>query len=105
MKSFHAKIKSCRFKSNPSSDEARALRNLTKQKGIIIQKADKGNTYENERLSELVSDTSKFELLEIPPDKYFNFAITDIINPYNYLLKNASFSVKTSNELIIPYIK
>ena len=39
--SNYAKVKSCRFKS---SDETKALRNLTKQKDIIIQKADKGNT-------------------------------------------------------------
>ena len=103
-KSFCAKIKSCRIKSNLISDEAKALRNLTKKNGIIIQIADKGNTYENERLSELLSDTSKCERFEIPRDKYFNFAIKDIINPYNHLLKNANFSNKTSNELIISHI-
>ena len=42
--SSYAKIKSCRIKSNLNSDEAKALINLTKQKDIIIQKADKGNT-------------------------------------------------------------
>ena len=30
--------------SNFSSDETKVLKNLTKQKDIIIQKADKGNT-------------------------------------------------------------
>ena len=33
-----------RLKSNLSNDEIKALRNLTKQKDIIIKKADKGNT-------------------------------------------------------------
>ena len=42
--SSYAKIKSCRIKSNLNSDEAKALINSTKQKDIIIQKADKGNT-------------------------------------------------------------
>ena len=41
--SSYAKIKSCRSKSNLSSDKAKALRNWTKQKDIIMQKADKGN--------------------------------------------------------------
>ena len=41
--SSYAKIKRCRIKSNLSIDEAKALKNLTKQKDIIIQKADKGN--------------------------------------------------------------
>ena len=40
--SSYAKIKSCRIKSNLSIDEVKALKNVTKQKDIIIQKADKG---------------------------------------------------------------
>ena len=78
--SSYAKIKSCRIKSNLNSDEAKALINLTKQKDIIIQKADKGNTVVildkesyTEKMNELLSDSSKFESLEIPPDKYFEF--------------------------------
>ena len=42
--SFYAKIKSYRIKSNGSGNEAKVLRKLTKQKDVIIQKADKGNT-------------------------------------------------------------
>ena len=37
--SSSAKIKSCRIKSNLSSDESRAARNLTKRKDIIIKKS------------------------------------------------------------------
>ena len=80
--SSYAKIKSCRIKSNLNSDEAKALINLTKQKDIIIQKADKGNAVVildkesyTEKMNELLSDSSKFESLEIPPDKYLNFLI------------------------------
>ena len=80
--SSYAKIKSCRIKWNLNSDEAKALINLTKQKDIIIQKADKGNTVVildkesyTEKMNELLSDSSKFESLEIPPDKYLNFLI------------------------------
>ena len=39
--SSYTKIKSCRLKSKLSNSEAKALRNLTKQKDIIIQKADR----------------------------------------------------------------
>ena len=42
--SSYAKIKSCRIRSNFNSDEAKALKSLTKQRDIIIQKADKENT-------------------------------------------------------------
>ena len=75
--SSHAKIRSCRIKPNFSSGEAKALRNLTKQKDIIMQKPDKGNTIvildkESyiEKMKELLSDPSKFEYLEILPDKH-----------------------------------
>ena len=64
------------------SIRSKALKNLTKQKDIVIQKADKRNTVvildkESyiEKMKELLCDTSKFERLEIPPDKYLNFAI------------------------------
>ena len=80
--SSYAKIKRCRIKSNLSIDEAKALKNLTKQKDIIIQKADKGNNVvilgkESyiEKVKELLSDTSKFERLKILPDKHLNFVI------------------------------
>ena len=80
--SSYAKIKSCRIRSNLSSNKAEALKHLTKQKDIIIQKADRGNTTvildkESyiEKKKELLSDTSKFEHLEIPPDKHLNFVI------------------------------
>ena len=70
--SSSAKIKSCRIKSNLNSDKARVLRNLTKQKDIIIQKVDKGNTVvildkESyiEKMKELLRDTGKFERIEI----------------------------------------
>ena len=58
-----------------------AERNLTKQKDII-QKADKGSTvvildkkFYIKKMKELLSCTSKFERLEIPPDKHLNFVI------------------------------
>ena len=74
--SFYAQIKSL------SSGEAKVLRNLTKQKDIIVQKADKGNPVvildkESyiEKMKELSSDASKFERLEIPPGKHLDFVI------------------------------
>ena len=72
----------CRIKSYLCSSEAKALRNLTKQTDIIIQKAYKGDTegiLDNEsyieKMKELLSETGKFERLEIPPDKHLKFAI------------------------------
>ena len=57
------------------------FQNKTKQKDII-QNADKGNTVvildkESyiEKMKELLCDTSKFECLEIAPDKHLNFVI------------------------------
>ena len=71
--------------SNFSSDETKVLRNLTKQKDVIIVILiyfsyiiviilDKESSF-TEKIKKLLCDTSKFERLEIPPDKYFNFVI------------------------------
>ena len=77
--SSYYQSKSCRIKSNLSINEAKAL---TKQRDIIIQKAGKGNTLVIldkvsyiEKMKGLLSDTSKFERLDIPPDKDLNFVI------------------------------
>ena len=63
-------------------NEAKARKKLTKQKDIIMQKADKGSTTvildkESyiEKMKESLSETSKFQRLEIPPDKHLNFVI------------------------------
>ena len=78
----YAKIKSCRLKSNLSNGDANTLKNLTKQKDMIIKNAAKWNTVvildkESyiEKVKELLSDTCKFECLEIPPDKHLNIVI------------------------------
>ena len=78
--SFYAKIKSYRIKSNLSGNEAKVLRKLTRQKDVIIQKADKGNTVvilDKEsyikQMKELLSVTNNFERIEFTPDKYLNF--------------------------------
>ena len=58
------------------------MRNVTKQKDFIIQKAEKGNTAvildkESyiEKMKELLSRTSKFKHLEVPLDKHLRVAI------------------------------
>ena len=61
-------------------EELKSLHNLRKQKHLVIQKADKSNTvviteknaYIN-KMEEIVSDTSKFEKINIEEDKKLNF--------------------------------
>ena len=77
----YPEIKSYVINTNLTSYEAKALKKLTKQKDIIIQKADKGNTVvildKESYIKEMkdLSGTSKFERYEIPPDKHLNFAV------------------------------
>ena len=71
-----------KMRSNLSKDELKALHNLRKQKHLVIQKADKGNTvviteknaYIN-KMKEIVSDTSKFEQINTEEDKQLNFLL------------------------------
>ena len=72
----------CRINPNFNGSEAKTLRNLATQKHIITQKADKENTlvilekeYNIDKMKKLSSGTSKFERLEILPDKLLNFVI------------------------------
>ena len=69
-----------KMRSNLSKEELKALHNLRKQKHLVIQKADKGNTvvitektaYIN-KMKENISDTTKFEQINIEQDKQLNF--------------------------------
>ena len=71
-----------KMRSNLSKEELKALHNLRKQKHLVIQKADKGNTvviteknaYIN-KMKEIVSDTSKFEQINTEEDKQINFLL------------------------------
>ena len=71
-----------KFKNNLSTEEISSLNALMRNKNIIIQKADKGNTVvitDKEKYIEgvkcAISDFNKFVQLNITPDKYLNFSI------------------------------
>ena len=71
-----------KMRSNLSKEELKALHNLRKQKHLVMQKADKGNTvviteknvYIN-RMKEIISDTTKFEQINIEQEKQLNFLL------------------------------
>ena len=71
-----------KIRSNLSKEELKGLHNLRKQKHLVIQKADKGNTvviteknaYIN-RMKEIISDTTKFEQINIEQDKQLNILL------------------------------
>ena len=72
----------CEFEKNLSTEEFKSLKNLVKQKDIVIQKADKGNTVVltdrdkyNCGVQNVISDPNKFLLLNIGTDKYLNYII------------------------------
>ena len=64
---------------NLTSSEFKALKRLSKNKDIIIQKADKGNTVvildkcsDISVIEEILNDNSKFSKLDIPAGKEIN---------------------------------
>ena len=80
--------------SNLSEAELNALENLTKNKNLVIQKADKGNTVviidKNDyktKIKNILSDSTKFKKLEFGDNKQLIFLINsekkrkDIIKP------------------------
>ena len=80
--------------SNLNEAELNALKNHTKNKNLVIQKADKGNTVviinKNDyktKIKNMLSDSTKFKKLEFGDNKQLNFLINsekklkDIIKP------------------------
>ena len=81
--------------SNLSEAELNALENLTKNKNLVIQKADKANTvviinksdYKN-KIKHILSDSTKFKKLENDENKQLNFLLNsekklkNIIKPF-----------------------
>ena len=69
-----------KMRSNLSKEELKALHNLRKQKHLAIQKVDNGSTvvitdknaYIN-KMKGIVSDTTKFEQINIEEEKQLNF--------------------------------
>ena len=93
-KLFKAKIKdialssykllndNCKYENNLSSEELSSLKTLMRNKNIVIQKADKGNTVvimDKEKyiqgVQNVISDSSKFIPLKIPPEDYINYIV------------------------------
>ena len=65
-----------------SKEESKALHNLLKQKHLVIQKANKGNTVviteKNayiSKMKEIISDTTKFEQMNIEEYRKLNFLL------------------------------
>ena len=80
--------------SNLNEAELDALENLTKNKNLVIQKADKGNTVviinkndNKTKIKNILSDSTKFKKLEFGDNKQLNFLINnekklkDVIKP------------------------
>ena len=82
LSSFNLSRDNCKFENNLSVEETNSLKALMRNKGIIIQKADQGNTVVIidkgkyiEGVTRAISDSNKFVHFNITPDKYLNYFI------------------------------
>ena len=82
LSSFKLFSDNCKFENNLSAEEINSLKALMRNKNIIIQKADKGNTVvvtDKEKHIEgvklAISDSNKFVQLNTTPGKYFSYFI------------------------------
>ena len=116
------RIKDCAFSSfnsnnengaplNLTPEELTALKSLSKNKNLIIQKSDKGNSIDIidksdylEKMRNILSDSSKFTQVSIAEDKQMNFIvnvekhITDLLKD----LKNSKVISKTVYKSLKP---
>ena len=80
MSSYKLLNDNCKYENNLSSEELSFLKTLMRNKNIVIQKADKGNTIvimDKEKyiqgVKNVISNSSKFIPLKIPPEDYINY--------------------------------
>ena len=104
LSSFKLFSDSCKFENNLSAEEINLLKALMRNKDIIIQKADKGNTVVItdkdkyiEGVKRAISDSNKFVQLNITPDKYLNYII-NVEKKFKQLFKDLLDNDKISKD-------
>ena len=94
---------------NLTKDEFQALKSLSSCKTIVIQKSDKGNSVVIidkdaylSKMSELISDSSKFEEIQVKEDKDYNFMVkvkARVDEVITFLYKKGSIDDSTKQSL------
>ena len=104
LSSFKLFSDNCKFENNLSAEEINSLKALMRNKDIIIQKADKGNTVVItdkdkyiEGVKRSISDSNKFVQLNITPYKYLNYII-NVEEKFKQLFKDLLDNDKISKD-------
>ena len=110
--SFKLFSDNCKFENKFSAEEINSLKALMRNKNVIIQKADKGNTVAItdkqkyiEDVKGAISDSSKFFQFSNTPEKYLNYII-NIEKKFKQLFKSLldnSKILKRINRLLTTY--
>ena len=97
----------CKYENNLSSQELSSLKTLMRNKNIVIQRADKGNTVviiDKDKyiqgVKNVISDSSKFIPLNIPPEDYINY-IVNVEKKFRKLLNNLYDNNKISKDELL----
>ena len=96
-----------KYENNLSSEELSSLKTLMRNKNIVIQKADKDNTVvimDKEKyiqgVKNVISDSSKFIPLNIPPEDYINY-IVNVEKKFRKLFNNLYDNNKISKDELL----
>ena len=97
----------CKCGNNLSSEELSSLKTLMRNKNIVIQKGDKGNTVaiiDKEKyiqgVKNVISDSSKFIPLNISPEDYINY-IANVEKKFRKLFNNLYDNKKISKDELL----
>ena len=97
----------CKYENNLSSEELSSLKTLMRNKNIVIQRADKGNTVviiDKDKyiqgVKNVISDSSKFIPLNIPPEDYINY-IVNVEKKFRKLFNNLYDNNKISKDELL----
>ena len=97
----------CKYENNLSSEELSSLKTLMRNKNIVIERADKGNTVviiDKDKyiqgVKKVISDSSKFIPLNIPPEDYINY-IANVEKKFRKLFHNLYDNNKISKDELL----
>ena len=96
-----------KYENNLSSEELSSLKTLMRNKNIVIERADKGNTVviiDKDKyiqgVKKVISDSSKFIPLNIPPEDYINY-IVNVEKKFRKLFNNLYDNNKISKDELL----
>ena len=109
MSSYKLLNDNCKYENKVSPEELSYLKSLLRNRNIVIQKGEKGNTVviiDKEKyiqgVKNVISGSSKFIPLNIPPEDYINY-IANVEKKFRKLFNNLYVNNKINKDELLKF--